>query len=159
MLKLRIKVSYVQQYHYHLIRDERDASIEQPSASKVKWTSPGPFMMSRVRILWHHAATLTWRGWGRPSLYNLIRNQSYCVLWKYLQSLPSHLTKNLLLGVQGGSIIYLESFFPIRSCSNCPPSQLAESQHLKLGHMDVGKRRDSLEISIFCRTVKRFFLP
>ena len=77
MLKLRIKVSYVQQDHYHLIRDERDASIEQPSASKVKWTSPGQFMMSRLRIL-RTPATLTWRAQGPPQ--SLQSNQESVLL-------------------------------------------------------------------------------
>ena len=132
----------MQQYHYHLIRDERDASImEEPPASKVKWPSPGQFMMNKLwlafmsssKLLWTGQNTirekdavtliLTWQGGGagfRPDgLYNVIMNQSY---WgTIVQTLHLQLDGGLNLRDLkqiSGSIFYVELFLS----SNCPLS-------------------------------------
>ena len=132
----------MQQYHYHLIRDERDASImEEPPASKVKWPSPGQFMMNKLwlafmsssKLLWTGqnmisekdpvTLILTWQGGGaglRPDgLYNVIMNQSY---WgTIVQTLHLQLDSGLNLGDLkkiSGSIFYVGTFLS----SNCPLS-------------------------------------
>ena len=64
--------------------------------------------------------------------------------------------------IWGWSIIYLGSFFyPRLPSSNCPPSHLAQSQHLKLGHVNTGRMSDtweSLPPPPYGDTVKRFSL-
>ena len=172
----------MQQYHYHLIRDERDASImEEPPASKVKWPSPGQFMMnklwltsvassnkfmmSRARYWKRDQQHSHWHDGGRgqgPPWWSLQCNHESVLLRDYCANFiftigwwaePKGSKEDIRI-----NFLCWNFFYPliVHSPSAGRESTLETGPH---GRGEEERLFGDSPFSIFWGTVKRFFLP
>ena len=173
----------MQQYHYHLIRDERDASImEEPPASKVKWPSPGQFMMNKLWLAFMSSSKLLWtkakydqrerprntntamtRGWGQtPPWWSLQCNhesvllRDHCANFTFtIGSWAEHKGSEADIWI---NFLCWNFFYPliVHSPSAGRESTLETGPH---GRGEEERLFGECPFSLFCGRVKRFFLP